>query len=174
MMRVRNIFIAIRLAFLEGRIMPHRVWRLLIIALMSIANVQALEIGEKVPDFVMPSANGAPQRLSEQIGSPMMLIWLEDCNACSEDLVEWQYLADSWEIEGLKTWVIWPKEKGSKAPWSRLPVLVYEDSNAVAWWFEDSPAVMLVDSDGRLEYVFYDNFFSNRADVKAHLNKWLK
>ena len=49
---------------------------------------EALEVGDHVPDFVMPSSNGAPQRLSEQIGKPVMLVWLDACDQCEETLID--------------------------------------------------------------------------------------
>lgn len=133
-----------------------------------------LKAGDKVPDFTMMSSNGAPQRLSEQIGHPVMLIWIDDCNECSETLIDWQYLAESWAVEGLKTWVIWEKEDGDKTPWSRLPVLVYDSNNPYAWWFDSSPAVMLISPDGYLDYVFIDDVKTSRKRVSEQLKVWLK
>lgn len=133
-----------------------------------------LKTGDKVPDFTMMSSNGAPQRLSEQIGHPVMLIWIDDCNECSETLIDWQYLAESWAVEGLKTWVIWEKEDGDKTPWSRLPVLVYDSNNPYAWWFDSSPAVMLISPDGYLDHVFIDEVKSSRKKVSEQLKVWLK
>ncbi|NRA24450.1 MAG: redoxin domain-containing protein [Oleispira sp.] len=154
--------------------MLYYIWQIFLILVFTLAVADALEPGDQVPDFVMPSTNGAPQRLSEQIGSPVMLVWLNDCNACEETLIDWQYLAESWEVEGLKTWFIWRKQAGYLAPWSRLPVLEYQVSNPSAWWFEPSPAVMFISPDGVLDYLFIDKVDERKAEVASELKLWLK
>jgi peroxiredoxin len=154
--------------------MVNNFWQILLILFCTTSLAYALEPGDKVPDFVMPSTNGAPQRLSEQVGSPVMLVWLDHCDACAEDLITWQYLAESWAVEGLETWFMWRKQDGFSAPWSRLPVLQYEASNQQAWWFEPSPAVMLIDPNGRLDYLFIDAVNSRKTEVAGKLKSWLK
>jgi hypothetical protein len=154
--------------------MVFRVWQLLLIAICTLASVQALELGDSVPDFVMLSENGAPQRLSEQVGKPVMLIWLDDCNACSERLIEWQYLAESRAVEGLVTWFIWQPKDNFKAPWARLPVLSYRANNKDAWLFSRTPAVMLISPDGVLDHLFIIRLDERRAEVAGVLNEWLK
>ncbi len=154
--------------------MVNYLWQILLVLICSVSVAQALEPGDKVPDFVMPSTNGAPQRLSEQVGSPVMLVWLKDCNGCAEDLIDWQYLAESWAVEGLKTWFIWQEKEGYKAPWSRLPVLAYQLSNPQAWWFEPSPAVMFISPDGILDHLFIDKVNSRKVEVASDLKLWLQ
>ena len=61
---------------------------------------ESLKPGDMVPDFTLPATNGFGQRLEEARGSYLMLIWLGDCNECSERLVRYQLLAESLEIEG--------------------------------------------------------------------------
>ena len=78
--------------------MVNYLWQILLILICTVSAAHSLEPGDKVPDFVMPSTNGAPQRLSEQVGSPIMLVWLNNCNACAEELIDWQYLAESWAV----------------------------------------------------------------------------
>lgn len=154
--------------------MVNHLWQILLILFSSATAVQALEPGDHVPDFVMASANGAPQRLSEQIGRPVMLVWLNDCNACAEALIDWQYLAESWAVEGLITWFMWRKQEGYQVPWSRLPILEYHGSNPQAWWFEPSPAVMLISPNGVLDYLFIDNLDARKAEVASELKLWLQ
>ena len=154
--------------------MVNKFWQILLILFCTTSVAIALEPGDKVPDFVMPSTNGAPQRLSEQVGSPVMLVWLNNCNACAEELIDWQYLAESWAVEGLETWFLWRQQEGFKAPWSRLPVLKYEASNQQAWWFEPSPAVMFITPDGVLDYLFIDKVNSRKTEVASELKSWLQ
>lgn len=154
--------------------MVNYLWQIFLALFVSASMAQALEPGDKVPDFVMASTNGSPQRLSEQLGKPVMLVWLKDCNACAEELIDWQYLAESWAVEGLTTWFIWSEQEEFKAPWSRLPVLAYRDSNQQAWWFEPSPAVMLISPDGILDHLFIDKVNSRKAEVANDLKLWLQ
>jgi hypothetical protein len=154
--------------------MVRYIWKVLLIITCTLTTAEALEPGDKVPDFVMPSSNGAPQRLSEQIGKPVMLIWLDECDQCEETLIDWQYLAESWEVEGLETWVVLRKHKKHVAPRSRLIVMEYEASNQEAWWFEPSPAVMFISPDGVLDYLFIDQVEDRKLEIANKLKLWLK
>ena len=154
--------------------MVFRIWPLFLIVFVAFSSVQALEPGDAVPDFVMFSENGAPQRLSEQIGKPVMLIWLDDCDACAERLIEWQYLAESRAVDELVTWFIWQPKEDYKAPWARLPVLRYSADNKEAWLFEPTPAVMLISPDGVLDHLFLDRLDERKKEVASELNNWLK
>ncbi len=153
--------------------MVHYIWQIFLALACTFSVAEALEPGDSVPDFVMPSTNGAPQRLSEQIGQPVMLVWLNECNRCEEELIDWQYLAESWAVEGLRTWFLWRKQEGYVAPWSRLPVLEYQASNQSAWWFEPSPAVMLISPTGVLDYLFIDKVNDRKIEVARKLKLWL-
>lgn len=154
--------------------MVFRIWPLFLIIFSTFTSVQALEPGDLVPDFVMLSENGAPQRLSEQIGKPVMLIWLDDCNACAERLIEWQYLAESRAVDELVTWFIWQPQKNYKAPWARLPVLRYSADNKEAWLFQPTPAVMLISPDGVLDHLFLYRLDERKAEVAGVMSSWLK
>ena len=154
--------------------MVFRIWPLFLIIFSTFTSVQALEPGDLVPDFVMLSENGAPQRLSEQIGKPVMLIWLNDCNACAERLIEWQYLAESRAVDELVTWFIWQPQKNYEAPWARLPVLRYSADNKEAWLFQPTPAVMLISPDGVLDHLFLYRLDERKAEVAGVMNSWLK
>lgn len=154
--------------------MVFRVWPLFLIVLSALNCVQALEPGDSVPDFVMLSENGAPQRLSEQVGKPVMLIWLDDCDACAERLIDWQYLAESMAVDELVTWFIWQPKESYKSPWARLPVLRYEADNKEAWLFDPTPAVMLISPNGVLDHLFLYELDERKADVENVLKKWLK
>jgi hypothetical protein len=153
--------------------MVHHLWKIFLILAVLFPVAEALEPGDKVPDFVMTSSNGAPQRLSEVIGKPLMLIWLDDCNRCEEKLIDWQYLAESWAVEGLETWFLWRQQADYMPPKSRIPVLVYNAANRDAWWFEPAPAVMLVSPKGVLDYLFIDRVEDRKLEVANELKNWL-
>lgn len=154
--------------------MGFRVWPLFLILFCAYSHVQALEPGDLVPDFVMLSENGSPQRLSEQVGKPVMLIWLDDCDGCAERLIEWQYLAESMAVDELVTWFIWQPKENYKAPWARLPVLTYDIQNKDAWLFAPTPSVMLISPNGVLDHLFLYRLDERKVDVENVLKKWLK
>lgn len=148
-------------------------WQILLITVGLISIAEALEPGDFVPDFVMPATNGAPQRLSEQIGSPILLVWLNDCDACEEEQIAWQYLAESMASEGLVSWFVWREQEGDRPPRFRLPVLKYEASNDQAWWFEPSPSVMFINPAGQLDYLYIDDVDARRTEIANELKQWL-
>lgn len=150
------------------------IWKVFLIITITLSTAEGLEPGDRVPDFVMPSSNGAPQRLSELIGRPVMLIWLDECDHCEESLIDWQYLAESWAVEGLETWVVLRKNKQYSAPWSRLPVLEYNEANRQAWWFEPSPSVMLISPSGELDYLFINKIDKRKIEIANKLKFWLE
>jgi hypothetical protein len=154
--------------------MVFRIWPLFLIVFSTFSCAQALEPGDLVPDFVMLSENGAPQRLSEQVGKPVMLIWLDDCDECSERLIDWIYLAESRAIDDLVTWFVWQPKDDYKAPWSRLPVLRYSADNKDAWLFQPNPAVMLISPDGALDHLFLHEIDERRDEVAGVLENWLQ
>lgn len=140
---------------------------------LSTGSLYALEVGDRVPDFTMPAVKGAPQRLSEYIGQPVMLVWLYDCDHCSEELIDWQYFAESRADDGLKAFFIWNAEKGNKAPWSRLPILEYNKNNKNAWWYGSEPVVMFINPDGILDFVYQDNVEARKSEILDELKSWL-
>lgn len=123
----------------------------------------------------MPAIKVSPQRLSEQVGQPVMLIWLGDCDACEEELISWQYFAETMAAEGLVTWFIWRKNSSNQAPWSRLPVLEYNNNNKQAWWLKSdaSHAVMLINPDGVLDHLFTTDIQNQQSEITNILRKWL-
>jgi len=146
----------------------------LLIALLFSSWAMALKPGDKLPDFVMPADNGWPQRLSEQIGSPVMLIWLDDCDACGETLVEWQYLAESRAHKGLQTWFLYQPKEGDRKTRSRLPLLRYQPTNKNAWWFAETPAVMLVSPDGVLDHLYVKDVDERKDEIATSMDRWLQ
>ena len=100
---------------------------------------ESLKPGDMVPDFTLPATNGFGQRLEEARGSYLMLIWLGDCDECSERLVRYQLLAESLEIEGLKGWFVWTPKGKRQPPNMRIPVLKYQPKWRQGWMFEERP-----------------------------------
>lgn len=154
--------------------MGYSVGPLLLVALFFSSWAMALKPGDKLPDFVLPAENGWPQRLSEQTGTPLMLVWLDGCDGCDEALIEWQYMAESRAVKGLKAWFIYRPEEGDEKTYSRLPLLNYRAENKEAWWFDNAPAVMLVSPDGVLDHLYLKDVDGRKDEIAVSLDDWLQ
>jgi len=143
-------------------------------AVNHIASAQTIAPGEKVDDFSLPAANGEwGQRLAEQKGLPVMLIWTDRCDRCEERLSAYQLLAESHQIDGLVSWVIWTPDGNDAAPKMRIPVLKNSGYWNTAWQFEPKPAVMLINRDGVLDYLFTGPLSRRYDEVESVLSGWL-
>ncbi|MEC8444265.1 MAG: hypothetical protein VXZ05_08655 [Pseudomonadota bacterium] len=133
----------------------------------------ALKPGDMVPDFTMPATNGFGQRLAEARGSFLMLIWLGRCDECSERLVRYQLLAESMALEGMKGWFVWTPRGDDRPPKMRLPVLEYDQKWRQSWLFEDRPAVMLINADGRLDHLITGDLKDNYKETEQVVMRWI-
>ena len=133
-----------------------------------------LKPGDSVPNFVMSSDNAWPQRLSEQVGQPVMLIWLDGCTECNEWLIDWQDMAESLQEEGLVSWIVYQPKPEQPKIFSRLPLLRYEASNPEAWWFGQAPAIMLISPDGVLDYLFMRDMSRRKDEINSTMRQWLE
>ena len=150
--------------------------RLLVLSLMMVpvAQAQSLLPGDKVPDFSLPSANGGwGQRLSEQKGQPLMVIWTDRCNRCEEELARYQLLAESHALDGLVSWIVWTPYKSDRPPLMRLPVLENNEKWRTGWDFNPKPAVMLIDADGTLRHLFTGNLQRQYDQVENLMAGWV-
>ena len=129
--------------------------------------------GQSVPDFSLPAANGWGQRLAEVKGQAVMLIWLDDCDQCDEQLVKYQLMAEGLQAEGLVTWFIWTPDGDDKVPDMRLPVLVADPYWKTAWQFESRPAIMLINGEGVLEHLMLGDLDDNFSSTNELLPSWL-
>ncbi|MAD43953.1 MAG: hypothetical protein CMH98_03005 [Oceanospirillaceae bacterium] len=131
--------------------------------------------GQMVDDFSWPSAvQGQPgQRLAEQRGYPVMLIWTDDCHRCEERLARYQLLAQSYRHQGLVTWVIWTPQKNKQPPVIKLPVLEADPHWKTGWQLETTPAVMMINGDGRLDHLLTGGLADNYRATEKLLSVWL-
>ncbi len=102
-----------------------------------------------------------------------MLIWLGDCDECSERLVRYQLLAESLEIEGLKGWFVWTPKGKRQPPNMRIPVLKYQPKWRQGWMFEERPAVMLINADGRLDHLITGDLDDNYQETEQVVMRWM-
>lgn len=134
---------------------------------------QTLKPGDMVPDFTMAATNGFGQRLQEARGSFLMLIWLGNCDECSERLVRYQLLAESLSMDGLKGWFVWTPKGDDEPPKMRLPVLKFDSYWPQSWVFEDQPAIMLINADGRLDHLITGDLNDNYRETEQVLMRWM-
>lgn len=134
---------------------------------------RALKPGDMVPDFTMSATNGFGQRLREARGSFLMLVWLGYCDECSERLVRYQLLAESLSMDGLKGWFVWTPKGEDQPPKMRLPVLKFDPYWQQSWVFEDRPAIMLINADGRLDHLITGDLNDNYRETEQVLMRWM-
>jgi len=137
-------------------------------------NVQ-LEEGQQVEDFSWPSAHsGEPgQRLLEQRGNPLLLIWTGRCDRCEEQLMQYQALAESHKADGLQAWVIWTPVKEDLPPLLHIPVLTADSYWQTGWQYESRPVVMMIGPQGRLDHLIRGDLKNNYSATKEKLAVWL-
>lgn len=154
--------------------MGHIVRFVLLIALALPLQAQpTISPGQLLPDFSLPAVNGFGQRLAEQRGQAVMLIWLGDCDACHEQLAAYQLLAEGRVNEGLVSWFVWTPAAGQQPPNMRLPVLISQPRWRTGWAFEPRPAVMLINADGVLDHLILGDLDDNYSRVEQRLSRWL-
>ncbi|UXD87426.1 peroxiredoxin family protein [Thalassolituus hydrocarboniclasticus] len=139
-----------------------------------VRNIETLAPGQLVDDFSMPSAIGGwGQRLAEQRGKPVMLVWLDRCNQCQEELVRYQLLAESYALDQLVAWFIWAPHKNDVPPKMRLPVLLNDQYWTQSWGFNPRPAVMLINNDGVLDHLILGDLTGHYAETEQTLARWM-
>lgn len=135
---------------------------------------QRLAPGQQVDDFSMPSAIGGwGHRLLEQRGKPVMLVWLDRCNLCEEELVRYQLLAESYALDNLSAWFIWAPYKNDKPPVMRLPVLLNDRRWLQSWGFDPRPAIMLINKDGVLDHLILGDLSAHYNETEQTLTQWM-
>jgi hypothetical protein len=160
---------------LSGRIL------LLILIVLGFSQASAADqalkiaIGDKLEELRLPAAKGYGFSLKEQLGKPVMLIWVGDCDTCSSAVKDYSEVASRYEKDNLVTRVIWDADgkSYSSAPSLDLPVLVYDDSLPSTWKVDPVPAVMLISPDGVLDYAFIGNLNRNLEFTNRALAAWL-
>ncbi len=130
--------------------------------------------GQLVDDFSMPSAVGGwGQRLAEQRGKPVMLIWLDRCDQCQEELVRYQLLAESYALDQLVAWFLWVPHKNDVPPKMRLPVLLNDQYWSQSWGFNPRPAIMLINKDGVLDHLILGELSGHYDETEKTLTQWM-
>lgn len=116
------------------------------------SSAAAINVGQEFPDFALASANlEYGQRLHEQRGNPVLLLVLERCKQCEKQLLDFQFLASSYAVDDLVSWVIWQPYKKDLPPNLHIPVLNAQSSPNSGWDLAvTQPTLLFIDRDGVL------------------------
>lgn len=148
---------------------------LLSLTLLLSAQTCALSLGKPVADFSLPSASvNYGQRLSEQIGNPVMLLVLDRCSDCGGALRDMMEIATQYQEAGLVTWVIWTARAKDLPPKLPVPVLT-----APQGWAEQllggnaAPAILLINTEGDLESLLLGSMSQLEKNSQQQLSTWM-
>jgi len=147
----------------------------LILGFNSGAYAQSLVVGERLPDFTLPSALADyGQRLSEQRGRPLLLIFPGRCNDCAAALQPLQRLQAGFALQHLTSWVIWTPANNDRPPQLHIPVLQRPASD----WPHPlasirTPAVLLINPDGVLAHHISGRLRELADLTQPVLTQWL-
>lgn len=135
------------------------------------ANSAQLEL----PDFTMASATDSyAQRLSEQIGNPVMLLILARCDRCEDKLLDFQYLANSYLADDLVTWVVWTPYKKNQPPKLHIPVLNSSLTSTTNWQVRSKTnALLLINREGGLDHQLNGSLKKIIKQAEPLVSQWI-
>lgn len=158
---------------------------LLILTVLGLAQVNAAEsdntalvVGAKPGELRLPAARGYGFSLHEQLGKPVMLIWVGDCNiVCRDAMPKYDALVRRVSIEypSLVVRVVRDAD-GDRYPrdtLSGLTELMNDSHLQGAWKVNPVPAVMLISPEGVLDRVLVGNLNRNLEFTDRALASWL-
>lgn len=150
----------------------------ILIALLScfvVLPAQGQALAQPFADFTMGGVNNEhAQRLSEQLGKPVMLIVLARCNQCEKQLLNLQHLATSYSAQDLVTWVIWTPYKNHQPPTLYLPVLNSTLTANTQWQLTSKThQLLLINRQGQLVHQRQGSLKSLTQQAQPLLAQWL-
>ena len=158
-------------------------WLKILLALAPVVSATAGVplVGRLAPDFALPAAAGANERLSEHRGEVVVLsFWSTRCSLCASELAALDDLYARYRSAGLITLAVSVDDDPQRArdfarahP-LRYPLLI-DPTKAVsrAYGIELLPTLVLIDRSGAVRYVHADyhvNDTSYIAEVRSLLN----
>jgi peroxiredoxin len=128
-------------------------------------------VGHPAPDFVLPAAVGANERLSEHRGDVVVLsFWSTRCGVCTSELTALDELYVRYRSAGLVTLAVSVDDDSERArEYARSHALRYplliDRAKAVAraYAVELLPTLVLIDRSGTIRYVHADYRASDTA-----------
>ncbi len=138
-----------------------------------------LEVGERVPDFTLPSLGGECVRLADLRGRPLVLnFWASWCNPCRKEFPLLADARDRHEDDELEVLgithddIVSDSRRFAGEEGADWPLLVDEDSAvADALGVTAIPQTFFVDADGRVRAHLYG--FTTARELEARIRRVL-
>ncbi len=119
-----------------------------------------IETGAEAPRFTLPTLDGADLSLGDARDQPLLLAFLRvSCETCDVAFPYINRLRDTYP-DGWRLWTISQDEAGRSAEYRdrfaiRSPVLIDDPELAVSRAYDppSTPTLVLIGTDGRVEYV---------------------
>ena len=168
--------------------MGSRYWYLfLVFASFGIAaseNLNIVQIEQPLPELSLPSSNGGVVNLSELTGKSLVVLWLQDCGRCVDEVESWNKLFSPFVTnETLFFPIVWQNENsllpdigsiGSNDQKNyKTEVLTYSPENHQAWWLDSAPAVMFISPDGVIEDMYLNSIELRKDEIADALGRML-
>lgn len=161
------------------------IWRVFLIsAFAQLACAQSENIllpGQQVPSLSLPNMQGEVISLNEKRGKVQLLMWFKECGDCVDEVQAWQqtlqvYLSQNVEFMPI-VWAQTPLnelvETYKNSDIKTTAVYFYKPEFVAAWWFEPSPALMVVSPDGQIEDLFLHDVEMRKDEISQSLGTWL-
>ncbi|MCY0965618.1 hypothetical protein [Parathalassolituus penaei] len=138
----------------------------------------ALLVGDKPGDLRLPAARGYGFSLREQLGKPVLLIWVGDCNiVCRDAVPKYEALAKRYskDYPSLTVRVVRDADGDSypRDTLSGMSELINDSHLPGAWKVSPVPAVMLISPEGVLDRILVGNLNRNLEFTDRALASWL-
>ncbi len=167
---------------MSQRVNVVRVVLTLCLAAMMVVNAEAVQRGQKAPDFVLADTEGNVYRLSELVKQGPVLIQFACmiCSACPRELPYVEKIQEAYGGKGLKVFVVFREGRAMVEPYARrrqssVPFLLDSD-RAVAKRFgvDTDPTVVLIGKDGKVAHVSYGYSWRNVNPLSEKVASLLK
>jgi len=149
---------------MTSNISPKRLYTMLwlIAALVLSANVQALTIGEKAPDFTLKNMAGKNLNLVEQRGNIILInFWASWCAPCRKEMPALQTLHEKYQDLGFSVWgvnVEQENQAGKKflADLKLTFPIFFDAKNTLSATYQVAamPTSVIVDRNGVVRFIF--------------------
>ena len=146
-------------------------------------NSDVIQIEQPLPELSLPSTDGGVINLAELKGKSLVVLWLQDCGRCSDEVANWNKLFSPFVTnETLFLPIVWQNENlllpnldssDEKENYNDILVLNYSPENQQAWWLDSAPAVMFVSPDGVIEDIYLNSIELRKEEIADALGRML-
>ncbi len=125
-------------------------------------SAQALQIGEKAPDFTLKTIQGENLNLAEQRGKIIVInFWASWCGPCRKEMPVLQQFYEKYNDLGVSVWGVNVEQENQagrdflKGLNLTFPILFDQTNNISATYeVKAMPSTVIIDRDGIIRYVF--------------------